>query len=433
MNLPLYVLKAMLFGLIFCVVNTGFCQSNGLAGNNEERKLVSTDSSNTTKKVLIHYMGWYGDTISDYVKDDLKRHWKYGHANTPQIGYYDSKNQSLLMYHVLLSWSCGIDGIVINVKDAYDDICMKSLIRAIKWIRDIDSVNFRYDFGISYDDQGFDLAYPYDTTITKLSYLRDSILPELTYYLKYKDRPAIFVFDYPGKYMSASSLRNTLQTMFPSAPPLLIWNSLDDKENSNDYVDAFYPWVQPGSNGWDKEGVNWGKEYLDWYYPRVNEINDNNQYIFTCGGVWPGFDDRKNTSWGGNRIMTRSDGQVYNSTWSYVLNYDKPLPLNWVVIETWNDWNEGTEIEPGIEDGYQYLLSTIKNINAFKGTTMDDDTVKFEAAKMIYKASWLIENGMQDSNVYAPVLRKAISEFLRKEFDNSLQTAVSIANHAFSF
>ena len=413
-NLKLVKLITVLF-LAFSW-HAGYCQRAGQIHN----------VSDTAKKVLIHYMGWFGDTISEEVNNDILRHWKYGHANTPMTGYYDSKSNSLLTYHVLLSWSCGIDGIVINVKDTYDDICMRALIKTVQYLRDIDSVNFVYDFGISYDDQGFDLASPYDTTIVKLSYLRDSILPVLPCYLKYNGRPAIFVFDYPEKYITAKKLRGVLDEVFDSAPPILIWNSLEDKENSKAFVDAFYPWVQPGSKGWDKNGANWGKDFLDWYYPKVNEINYGNSYVFTCGGVWPGFDDRKNTSWGGNRLIDRDEGTTYEATWNYVLNYRGKLPLNWVVIETWNDWNEGTEIEPSLEDGYKYLLSTIKKVNSFKEIHIDEDVIKFEAARKIYEASLLIERGLPDTDKYNPVLEESIKSFIRKEFSTSEKMADSV-------
>jgi hypothetical protein len=383
-------------------------------------------AASPVKKVYIHYMGWYGDTIPDNIAGDISRHWKYGHAHTPLIGLYDSKDRSLLTYHLLLSWSCGIDGIIINVKDAYDDACMKSLIRTIKWIRSMDSVNFNYDFGISYDDQGLDLAYPFDTTIRKMTYLRDSILSGLPVYIAWDHRPALFVFDYPEKFMTARNFRTVLNTVFGSEMPIVIWNSWDDKENSKAYVDAFYPWVQPGNTGWDKEGKNWGKDYLDWYYPGVNAINADNRYVFTSGGVWPGFDDTKNTSWGGDRVIDRKNGSVYDFTWRYILNYNMPLPLHWVIIETWNDWNEGTEIEPSMEDGNAYLLSTIRNINAFKGISIDEDTMKFEAAQNIYKAFRLIESESSSECVSDPLLNKAIGEFLRKEFNNSIRTSNSI-------
>ncbi|MBN2273296.1 MAG: hypothetical protein JXK95_03100 [Bacteroidales bacterium] len=418
MKLTATIVTKLFISALFGLAVAG-CNSNRTGSHNSDAY------PDQAKKVLIHYMGWYGDTVADSFHNDINRHWRYGTANTPLIGFYDSKDQSLLAYHVLLSWSCGIDGIIINVKDAYDAVCMRSLISTIQWIRGIDSTNFSYAFCISFDDQGFDLVFPYDTTFQKLSHLRDSILPVLPCYLRYNDRPAIFVFDYPDKFMTAGDFKKVADEVFGSAPPVIIWNSLDDQENSHQYVGGFYPWVQPGNKGWDKTGCNWGKEYLQWYYPRVNAINTDYQYVFTCGGVWPGFDDRKNTSWGGGRYMSRNEGTVYDSTWFFVLSYDKPLPLKWVVIETWNDWNEGTEIEPGIENGYQYLLSTIRNSNSFKGTSVDNDTLKFEAARKIYEAFRCTENGKTDGD-YSQTIKKAVREFLRQDFAGSLRTAGSI-------
>jgi hypothetical protein len=381
-----------------------------------------------SKKVFIHYMGWFSDSSTRNNKESL-RYWKFGTAGNPLIGHYSSKSWSLLTYHILLSWAAGIDGIIINVKDLYDDQSMKELISTIKKIRGIDSINFKYEFGISYDDQGFDLSYPFDTAFRKFSYLKDSILPYMTNYIRYNGRPAVFVFDYPQKFLKALDCKGVLDTLFKTNTPILIWNSIDDQEDSKKYVDAFYPWVQPGGIGWKKNGLNWGSEFLDYYYQRVNDINTVNKYIFTCGGVWAGFDDRKNTSWGGNRFIDRKNGMVYDNTWSYVLSYNKPLPLKWVVIETWNDWNEGTEIEPSKEEGYKYLLLTIKNINAFKGIDIDGSIIKFEAAQKIYNASLLLENNLCDPKVYDPVLKQAISEFLQKNFNSSLNIAGSIIDH----
>lgn len=384
-----------------------------------------TMAQEKTPVILMHYMGWYGDTIN-YTKSDSLRHWKFGHAQQPLIGQYDSKTPSLLIYHILLSWSCGIDGVVINVKDAYDDICMKNMISTLKTIQKIDSLNFKYEFAISYDDQGFDLSSPFDTAISKLSFLRDSILPYINNYVRYNGHPIIFSFDYPNKYLTAKGFRSVINDVFKENKPLLIWNTLDGAEDNVELVDAYYPWVQPGAQ-WDKKnGLIWGKDYLDYYYSKVNEINRENKFGFTCGGVWPGFDDRKNTSWGGDRLMQRQNGIVYDSTWSYILSYNKPLPLKFVVIETWNDWNEGTEIEPSIEDGYKYLELTIKNVNRLKGKNIDGNITKFEAAKAIYNSSFLIENKLRQYDIYYPLLEASISSFLKQEYKESILISYKI-------
>ena len=369
-------------------------------------------SQTEPKKVFIHYMGWFGDGI-------YGRHWICGQAHRPLIGYYNSQNWSTEMYQILISWSCGIDGLIINVKDDYDAQTSDQIIQTIRRIRDIDSVNFKYNFTISYDDQGMsDIV----TAETKFTYLRDHILTEPVNFLRYNHIPAIFVFNYAGQYLTAQNYNTALNAVFPANRPKLIWNEID--ASALGYANSFFPWVQPGGQ-WN--GTNWGQTYLQWFYPTIAGYNA--QLDFATGGVWPGFDDRPNSCWGSSRLIERRNDTVYNSTWSFVNNYSGSLPLKWVVIETWNDWNEGTEIEPSIESGYQYLKSTITNINTFKDTTISTDTAKFEVAGKIYTAADAIEKSNVDSALYYPLLERSVSDFLQGKFNDSRVNADSINQH----
>jgi hypothetical protein len=377
------------------------------------------------KKVLMHYMGWFGDSLAN--NGNKLRQWNCGEAREPLIGKYDSHSWSLLTYHMLLSWSCGIDGMILNVKDQYDEQTLEKAISAMKRIQHMDSLHFTYNFAISYDDQGFDKETPLDTAVQKLTYLRDHVLPNVKNYLHYYDRPAVFIYNYNDKFLSAKDYRNTINNVFATNRPMILWNSMEGKEDSTKYIDCFYPWVQPGEPNYPWNGTNWGKPYLDYFYGNVNYLNTNvSKLSFTCGGVWAGFDDRKNTCWGSNRVIERRNGVVYDSTWKLVENYNQPLPLKWVVIETWNDWNEGSEIEPSKENGYQYLKSTIDHINTFKDTSINKDTCKFEAAKKIYMASILIEHQERDSAKYYPMLTDAIKSFLLNHCNQAIATVAEI-------
>jgi hypothetical protein len=348
------------------------------------------------KKVFIHYMGWFDKGVTG-------RHWSCGQAYTPLIGYYNSLSWATQMYHILLSWSCGIDGLIINVKDEYDAACMKGMVQTLKRLYAIDHVNFNYDFSISYDDQGLSDIYEAEE---KFIYLRDYILTEPIDFLRYNGTPAIYAFNYPDQYLTAEEYVTALDEVFTTGRPILIWNQIET--DALGYADSFYPWVEPGGV-WN--GSNWGQVYLDWFYPELDKYTT--QLDFATGGVWAGFDDRPNTCWGDSRWIDRQDGWVYNKTWEYANTYSGELPLLWVVIETWNDWNEGTEIEPGLEYGYKYLQNTIDNINVFKGTALSSDTGKFEALKNIYMSADSIERGLVDSAIYYPPLEDAIATFIR--------------------
>lgn len=356
------------------------------------------------KKVFIHTMGWYNE-------GENGQHWINGHAHTPKIGLYNSKSWALQLYQLLLSRSCGIDGMIMNVnmKDNYDLQSVSGMLSSINRINDIDSVHFKYDLAISYDDQGMDRSKPFDTASACFEYLKNTLLPGTGNYLYYYDRPAIFVYNYSNpKYLTAYDYNKTLNTVFGNIPPVICWNQIE--ADAINYTNASYPWVGPDNTGWDTiNGLNWGKKYLEWYYPQANYYGFSQDFVI--GGVWPGFDGRQ-CDWDGKRWMDRQNGKVYDSTWNFVNNYSNTLPLNWVVIETWNDWNEGTEIEPSKEYRYQYLKATIDNINKFKNSIITADTCLFASAEKIYRAGWFIEKSVLDSATCYPVLAEAISAFL---------------------
>jgi hypothetical protein len=180
-------------------------------------------------------------------------------------------------------------------------------------------------------------------------------------------------------------------------------------------------YVFPQNNKTD--GSNWGNIYLQWFYPTLANTPG---LEFAMGGVWAGFDDRP-CSWGEHRWIDRREGEVYDSTWLMAAGYSGDLPLLWMYIETWNDWNEGTKIEPCTEYGYSYLESTVRNINEFKRTDLDADTCLYFAAGKIYKAADMIERGQgRDSVYYYPLLERAIKSYLHRNCIDAISVADSI-------
>ncbi|MCG8699850.1 MAG: T9SS type A sorting domain-containing protein [Bacteroidales bacterium] len=372
-----------------------------------ERHTTYRNAIGEPKKVLMHTMGWYGD-------GETGRHWNDGHVRTPLIGYYNSQHWSTQLYQVLISHACGIDGMVMNLKDMYDAQSVYKMLGTIKMLQEIDSINFNYEFAISFDDQGMDQQYPYDTAMAVFQQFKDSLQNHQSSYLHFFDKPTVFVYNYDGKYLSASSYDSVITAVFDSVKPCVLWNEI--KTDAIVYTDGSYPWVGPDNTGWHANGLNWGKKYLEWYYPESNLHTYKQDMVI--GGVWPGFDDRP-CSWGASRWMDRQNGVVYDSTWSFVQNYNQQMPLSWVLMETWNDWNEGTEIEPSEELGYQYLKATIKNVNTFKGTTISEDTCKFVSAGKIYHAAQMIEKHEIDSSIYMTLLNASIQNLLQNNCDSA--------------
>jgi hypothetical protein len=91
----------------------------------------------------------------------------------------------------------------------------------------------------------------------------------------------------------------------------------------------------------------------DFYANSVNAGNGTNgQPALIMGGVYKGFDDWM-AMWWTDRILTQGCGTTWLSSWAemtYEGDYGPTNPLPFVAVETWDDYEEGTEIETGISN-----------------------------------------------------------------------------------
>ncbi|MFW6109416.1 MAG: glycoside hydrolase family 99-like domain-containing protein, partial [archaeon] len=83
--------------------------------------------------------------------------------------------------------------------------------------------------------------------------------------------------------------------------------------------------------------------------------------LLTVGTVTPGYDDTK-IRVNGTKI-SREGNETYRKYWRPIHEYS----LDWVLITSWNEWHEGTEIEPSRENGYSALYETRKQVEKFMG------------------------------------------------------------------
>ncbi len=83
-----------------------------------------------------------------------------------------------------------------------------------------------------------------------------------------------------------------------------------------------------------------------------------------CATVAPGYDDRKIRRPGS--LVPRGGGEYYERTWRAALGSRPDI----VLICTWNEWHEGTEIEPSREYGFSYVRMTRRFVEVFKNITL---------------------------------------------------------------
>lgn len=159
-------------------------------------------------------------------------------------------------------------------------------------------------------------------------------------YLTYGDRPVIFIFPKSG-HTDWNQVR--VETNRWNPPPLLLYEDRPTSYAAS--MDGFYAWINPGKRGWAPDGSNWGDDYLrDFYHRMQSKYPDK----IAVGAAWAGFDDSK-AAWGLNRHMSQRCGKTLADTLSLAQQYSPPNhPLPFLLIATWNDYEEGTAIERGL-------------------------------------------------------------------------------------
>jgi hypothetical protein len=86
--------------------------------------------------------------------------------------------------------------------------------------------------------------------------------------------------------------------------------------------------------------------------------------------VTPGFDDRRLVDRQTPHVVDRSNGSVYDEQWATAID----TGADWVIVTSWNEWWENTEIEPSERYGTAYLERTRVWTDAFKASSRSEPT-----------------------------------------------------------
>ncbi len=78
-----------------------------------------------------------------------------------------------------------------------------------------------------------------------------------------------------------------------------------------------------------------------------------------CVTTTPGYNDTQVRE--GVIPLRRHGGSIYRQSWDVAEHTDP----DWALICTFNEWHEGTEIEPSLENGTYYIDITRDYVNSF--------------------------------------------------------------------
>src|SRR5581483_9431111 len=194
------------------------------------------------------------------------------------------------------------------------------------------------------------------TLIAQVQYVEQTYVPS-TAYMRVNGRPVITNFDIDLHYT-------------------IDWNAVAAATSTNpDFIfqhsAGFTHTVSGGSYSWVIVNVtDYGMSYLDKFYK--GGLAAPTEY--TVGAAYKGFNDTL-ASWGQNRIMGQQCGQTWLQTFNKANSYyNSGNQLDAIQLVTWNDYEEGTEIETGIDNCFS-ISSSLKGNSLQWSVTGNENTI----------------------------------------------------------
>ena len=156
-------------------------------------------------------------------------------------------------------------------------------------------------------------------------------------YLTQDGRPVVFFFDVNLDPIDWQAVRQSVR-----GNPLFVFRNA--KALTMAQSDGAFSWV-------DHTGDR-DMPYLHEFYKKSFEQRRSASTLVVAS-VYKGFDDRA-ASWSEGRVTAQECGQVWLDTFARVNRYfSASRPLSMLQVVTWNDYEEGTEIESGIDNCVQ--------------------------------------------------------------------------------
>ena len=306
--------KKLLALVIVCfMVSTG-CTTSG----NHVSLQQNFQAPNSWPKLIAVYMPWFGNRV----------HMDVG---------YESSDPAVLRKQIEQARRMSISAFVVDwygPRDAFADHNFALLQEAAE--------EEHFQVALLYNEPADDDSQATDAAIASLDKAYKAYFgpqaPHRSAYLEFNGHPMIFVFPKQG-HVDWDNVVEHCKAWDVS--PIFIYKD----EPPARYASAFagmYAWVQPGGRGWAPDGSNWGEQYLDYFYKNMKNKHPDKIVV---GAAWPGFDDSA-AKWGLNRHMQNRCGKTFEDTLHlYTRYFDAAHPIPFVMIETWNDYEEGTAIE----------------------------------------------------------------------------------------
>jgi|SRR5271165_252947 len=313
--------------------------NNTSAANSFTSQSNGNRGAGNISKVDVHTLLYSGATTKVYAHMVL---W-FGQSNHMNIGYSET-NAAQVQSQIDDMVSRGIDGAII---DWYGP--GNSIDQATQLVMAAAESHPGFSFAIMIDQGAIEWyscqgCSPQQALVNDLQYIEKTYFSSPAY-MTIQGQPVVTNFNVSLSYPSVDWKAANAAL---SSHPVYIF------QNNNGFAapltDGSYSWVMPTT-------TDYGMSYLTSFY-NAGIAYPNEQ---TVGATYKGFNDTL-ASWGSNRIMGQQCGQTWLQTFSELNGmYSAGKQLPYLQLVTWNDYEEATEIESGIDNCLSVSASVAAN------------------------------------------------------------------------
>ncbi len=325
--------------------------NNTSAANNFGSQENGNLGANNVSKVNIHSLLYPGADTKVLAQLLL---W-FGQSDHMNVGY-NSNDPAQVKLQIEDMISRGIDGVIV---DWYGP--NNSIDQATQLVMHEAEKHPGFSFAIMIDAGAIGAnpcngCSPQQALVSLLQYVETNYFPSSAY-LNIGGQPIVTNFNIDNQYsVDWQQANGHLQT-----PPRFLFQ--DDGGFTHAMSDGSYSWVMPWAN-------DFGLGYLSSFYDTGLTFSDKK----TMGAAYKGFNDAL-APWGSGRVMDQQCGQTWLQTFSQVNSlYNTARQLPYLQLVTWNDYEEGTEIESGIDPCFA-LQASVSGNSLQWSTTGDESTI----------------------------------------------------------
>jgi len=283
---------------------------------------------NEARPILAYYYAWWDPS-------------NFGRTLFQPGQAYNSDDVSIMEQHVHEAQSAGIDGFVMSWYGNGDrtDSNLEHLLDTAQKTSFRATIHFETPHFWNVDDVVAQLKAFYDKRINHPALVR------------YQGRPVIF-FWRAATYDNGTwnSIRNQVDPNHQA-----VWIADGDQFGilSGDAWDGISPYAIAWSGSPARQLPSWSAKAAAvapdklWIPPVSPGCNDAAARAVTCA-------------------RDRADGSYYQATWDGALASN---PQWAIIVSTFNEWMESTQIEPSVQYGDQYLQMTRQNADLYRAAT----------------------------------------------------------------